>query len=259
MGNNTPARSSQQFPIIPVVTLFGFLAVTLIVLLQAQANLMPKLVQPTVTVRPTQAAVVPTEIPPTVEVTPEATAEAVAVSYDPAQVAAGERVLMATCSACHGMNGRGIQGLGKDMLDSEFIDGLSDAELVAFIQVGRQPFDPLNTTGVLMPPSGGNPALTETDLYNVVAWIRVHAINPDRHAALMGGAAGGAEAATVEAVVEATPEAPIGTPTPYVLPIDRFNIGGASATEEATAEATPTTYVLPIDRFGARATATPGQ
>jgi len=252
MGNNTPARSSQQFPIIPVVTLFGFLAVTLIVLLQSQASLMPNLVKPTVTVRPTQAAVVPTEIPPTVEATPEA----VAVSYDPAQISAGERVMMATCSACHGMNGRGIQGLGKDMLDSEFVDGLSDAELVAFIQVGRQPFDPLNTTGVLMPPSGGNPALTEADLYNVVAWMRVNAINPDRHAALVAG--GGAEAAAVEPTVEVTTEAPVGTPTPYVLPIDRFNIGGA--TEEATAEATPTTYVLPIDRFGARAaTATPGQ
>ncbi|MBK8030017.1 MAG: cytochrome c [Chloroflexi bacterium] len=110
----------------------------------------------------------------------------------PPDVRAGENVILATCSACHGMNARGIQGLGKDLLDSEFIDSLTDDELVAFIRVGRQPFDPLNTTGVLMPASGGNPALTEQNLHDVVAFLRVNAIHPERI-----GAGGGAVVAVV--------------------------------------------------------------
>ena len=50
--------------------------------------------------------------------------------------------------------------------------GKTDDELVAFIKVGRDPSDPLNTTGVAMPPKAGNPALTDDDLYDVVAFVR---------------------------------------------------------------------------------------
>jgi disulfide bond formation protein DsbB len=80
--------------------------------------------------------------------------------------------LFATCSACHGPNGEGVEGLGKDMTTSEFIASKSDDELVEFIKVGRAPDDPLNTTGVAMLPKGGNPALTDEDLYDIVAYIR---------------------------------------------------------------------------------------
>jgi disulfide bond formation protein DsbB len=86
--------------------------------------------------------------------------------------AAGERLFVATCSACHGPKGQGIQGLGKDMTTSEFIAGKTDDELVEFIKVGRGADDPLNTTGVAMLPKGGNPALTDDDLYDIVAYIR---------------------------------------------------------------------------------------
>lgn len=80
--------------------------------------------------------------------------------------------LFVTCAACHGPNGEGVEGLGKDMTASEFIAGKSDAELVEFIKVGRAPDDPLNTTGVAMLPKGGNPALTDEDLNDIVAYIR---------------------------------------------------------------------------------------
>lgn len=86
--------------------------------------------------------------------------------------AAGEKLFTGTCSACHGPEGKGIQGLGKDMTASEFIAGKTDDDLIAFIKVGRDPSDPLNTTGVAMPPKGGNPALNDADLYNIVAFIR---------------------------------------------------------------------------------------
>ncbi len=86
----------------------------------------------------------------------------------------GEAVFMSICIACHGPDARGLPNLGKSMHpdDSEFITSKTDEELVAFIKVGRTPDDPLNTTGVGMPAKGGNPAITEQNLYDVVAWMR---------------------------------------------------------------------------------------
>lgn len=84
----------------------------------------------------------------------------------------GQKLFSSACAACHGPHGEGIQGLGKNMTASEFIASQSDDELVNFIKKGRDPYDPLNTTGVAMPPKGGNPALNDHDLYNIVAFIR---------------------------------------------------------------------------------------
>ena len=84
----------------------------------------------------------------------------------------GQVVYTGTCSACHGPEGKGVEGLGKDMTTSEFIAGLSDAELLDFLHKGRDPGDPLNTTGVLMPPKGGNPALSDEQLLDVIAFMR---------------------------------------------------------------------------------------
>ncbi len=86
--------------------------------------------------------------------------------------AAGKDLFVSTCSACHGPEGKGVTGLGKDMTHSEFIAEKTDAELLAFIETGRAPDDPLNTTGVLMPPKGGNPALTDEQLMDIIAYIR---------------------------------------------------------------------------------------
>ena len=65
-----------------------------------------------------------------------------------------------------------MENLGKDMTTSEFIAGKTDAELLEFVMVGRPPDDPLNTTGVLMPPKGGNPALSDEDLVDIIAFVR---------------------------------------------------------------------------------------
>jgi disulfide bond formation protein DsbB len=86
--------------------------------------------------------------------------------------AQGEELFAKTCAACHGPQGKGIEGLGRDMTTSEFIAEKSDEELAEFIKVGRRPDDPLNTTGVDMPPKGGNPSLTDEGLYDIVAFIR---------------------------------------------------------------------------------------
>ena len=47
------------------------------------------------------------------------------------------------------------------MVNSEFVHGLDDQELLNFIIIGRNIWDEGNTTGVAMPPRGGNPGLTD--------------------------------------------------------------------------------------------------
>ena len=84
----------------------------------------------------------------------------------------GEKLYGGTCIACHGADATGVEGLGKSLIGSDFIDGLNDTEFVDFLKVGRPTSDPLNTTGVDMAPRGGNPALTDGDLEDIVAFVR---------------------------------------------------------------------------------------
>lgn len=84
----------------------------------------------------------------------------------------GKELFTTTCAICHGVDAQGLPGLGKNLVSSEFVGSQSDRDLVEFIKVGRAPDDPLNTTGVRMPPRGNNPALTDEDLYHIVAYIR---------------------------------------------------------------------------------------
>jgi disulfide bond formation protein DsbB len=84
----------------------------------------------------------------------------------------GAAVYSSTCTACHGPNLEGIDGLGKPLVPSEFVQSQSEAELAAFIKVGRPVSDPENTQGVDMPPKGGNPSLDDQDLLDVSAYIQ---------------------------------------------------------------------------------------
>lgn len=86
--------------------------------------------------------------------------------------AKGKTLFEGTCAACHGPDAKGLPGLGKDLTTSEFAKGKTDAELVAFIKTGRPASDPLNTTGVEMPPKGGNASFTDQDLADIVAYAR---------------------------------------------------------------------------------------
>ncbi len=89
-----------------------------------------------------------------------------------AQATRGRALFYATCSTCHGPNGRGQPGLGKDLVASEFSRSFADAEFHTFIRAGRPASDPLNTTGIAMPPSGGNPNLVDTQVDDIVAYVR---------------------------------------------------------------------------------------
>jgi disulfide bond formation protein DsbB len=169
------------------------------------------LVEPTVTVLPSPTSVptnTPTNVPvpsatPTVLSVPEATATPLVVadaaqtngqvaanSYDPAVVSKGEQLFM-VCSACHGADARGLPKLGKNLVDSTFIAGLTDEKFLEFVKTGRPIWDALNTTGIDMPPKGGNPAFTDDDLLAIIAYLRT----------LRSASTGAAPEATTEAPV----------------------------------------------------------
>jgi disulfide bond formation protein DsbB len=65
-----------------------------------------------------------------------------------------------------------MPGLGKPLSTSAFVESKTDPELVAFIKTGRPLWDAANTTGLDMPPKGGNPALSDDEIDVIVSFIR---------------------------------------------------------------------------------------
>ena len=84
----------------------------------------------------------------------------------------GQTLFLETCSACHGQDARGLPNLGKDLVTSTFIAETDDAGLLQMVAQGRDVDDPLNTSGIAMPPKGGNPALDDEDIQNIIAYLR---------------------------------------------------------------------------------------
>lgn len=84
----------------------------------------------------------------------------------------GRALFVNSCSSCHGPNGEGMEGLGKPFTTSDFIGAKTDKELMNFVKTGRPMWDADNTTGVDMPPKGGNPALGDDDLRLIVEYVR---------------------------------------------------------------------------------------
>lgn len=65
--------------------------------------------------------------------------------------AATSEVYAVHCVACHGADAKGVQGLGLNLVDSEFVVSRSEAELTEFLKAGRLPDSPDSVTGVPMP------------------------------------------------------------------------------------------------------------
>jgi disulfide bond formation protein DsbB len=93
-------------------------------------------------------------------------------TYSAEDVATGKEIFSSTCSACHGPDAKGLPNLGKDLTTSDYVRDNDDETLLQLLVEGRPSGHELNTTGVDMPPKGGNPSLTEDDLRTVVAYMR---------------------------------------------------------------------------------------
>ncbi len=84
----------------------------------------------------------------------------------------GHDLFVSACSSCHGPNGEGMEGLGKPFTTSAFVQNSTDKELATMIKMGRPIWDAANTTGIDMPPKGGNPALSDDELAEIIQFIR---------------------------------------------------------------------------------------
>lgn len=118
----------------------------------------------------------PTWVPPAIVVSAEEKAAALVAAGGDAElaewIASGNKLFHSTCIVCHGKDGVGVPGNGKALVHNEFIQSLDDEALLAFLQKGRSPTDPRSTTGIQMPPKGGNPAMSEDDLLDIIAFLR---------------------------------------------------------------------------------------
>ena len=125
-------------------------------------------------VEPTDVVEEPSEEPTAVAVAADAdddSGETTGDAPDAARVYLGEAKYM-TCIGCHGDDARGLPNLGKDLVDTEFMQTTSDEDLFTLIKNGRPLWDTANTTGIDMPARGGNPALTDEDIFDIIAYIR---------------------------------------------------------------------------------------
>lgn len=134
---------------------------------------------------PQLAAWVPTPIK--VEVTAQDKSAALAAAGGDEElagyIASGNKQFHSMCVVCHGAGGAGIKGNGKALANNDFVRALDDEALLAFIKQGRAPTDPKNTTGIQMPPKGGNPAMSDDDILDVIAYLRTLQGNPPSAAA----------------------------------------------------------------------------
>ncbi len=84
----------------------------------------------------------------------------------------GKSLYVTSCSSCHGPSGEGADGLGKAFTTSEFVANSTDKDLMTMIKMGRPIWDAANTTGLDMPSKGGNPALNDDELIEIIGYMR---------------------------------------------------------------------------------------
>ena len=69
-----------------------------------------------------------------------------------------------SCIACHGVDARGVEGLGISLVDSEFAGSATPEELTESLKVVCRPNDPASITGRPMPAFN---SIAEEDLATV--------------------------------------------------------------------------------------------
>lgn len=102
----------------------------------------------------------------------------VTVDANPAVLATGEKHFAESCAVCHGPDAAGAVNLGPSLVESDVILNTSEAEALAFIRQGVMLTDPSNTTGLVMPPSGGRPDYSDDEILAIIAYLRSLAAAP---------------------------------------------------------------------------------
>ena len=68
-----------------------------------------------------------------------------------ALAADAKQTFLDNCAACHGEDARGVKDQGADLTTSPLVKRSSDATLIEFLKMGRQPDAPDSTMKLLMP------------------------------------------------------------------------------------------------------------
>jgi len=100
---------------------------------------------------------------------PEAEQPTVAVADTGAEGGADSPLYSVHCTACHGPDGLGVEGLGVNLVTSQLVSASSPAELTAFLKEGRLPTDPDSVTGVPMPSFSWMP---DKDINAIVTYVQ---------------------------------------------------------------------------------------
>lgn len=94
---------------------------------------------------------------------------------DHALVAEGATLYTQACAACHGPEAQGIANLGPTLIASPVLAEHDDAGVLEYIRAGVLLDNPNNKTGLVMPPSGGRPDLTDEQMLAIIAFLRAGA------------------------------------------------------------------------------------
>jgi disulfide bond formation protein DsbB len=81
-------------------------------------------------------------------------------------------LLVTVIFALSAQDSKSLPNLNNNLTTSEYVRDNDDDTLLTLLKEGRPSGHELNTTGVDMPPKGGNPSLSEDDLMTVVAYLR---------------------------------------------------------------------------------------
>ncbi len=89
-----------------------------------------------------------------------------------ATLAEGAKFYGQSCVGCHGPEGAGIANLAPTLVASPILLERSDADVLAYVRAGVLLNDPNNQSGLVMPPSGGRPDLSDTEMLSIIAYLR---------------------------------------------------------------------------------------
>lgn len=141
----------------------------------ADATVAEATAEPSAMPSPTEA---PTETP-----LPSPTPTSAPMVVEDINVQSGRVLYGEVCAPCHGLNARGIEGIGVDLIKSEFVAGLDVEELGVFLIQGLSVTSPFNISGIRMPPRGGRNDLNDQEMLNIAAYLqRINTVDADSEA-----------------------------------------------------------------------------
>ncbi len=88
--------------------------------------------------------------------------------YVQAGTLSAEKLYQQNCMVCHADDGRGAMPGVSDLSESKRLFSVNESQLVERIKKGVQ----VKGSPISMPPKGGNPNLTDDDLFKILKYLK---------------------------------------------------------------------------------------